>query len=357
MSQRNENPYEYSDTNKRYMTYDWYMKRRFGGKVAKVSLDAGFTCPNIDGALGRGGCIYCKNGASSSVGKTLAEQYENGIRVACRKWSPVGFIPYLQSHTNTYGDAGFLRKIYSGAAALPGAVMLDISTRADCLPDDVIGVLCEIAEQIPLTVELGLQSSSDETAHLINRRHKYAAFCDGYNRLTCAFQEINSAYPPTPQVCEPGIKGTSLPMKRATVGVHIINGLPGESRREMLKTAADVAALRPDMVKIHLMHVLRGTPLADMYARGKYVPLDLPDYVSVTCDQLELLPAETMIGRITGDGVADDLIAPQWSRRKTAVANEIDKELYRRRGMQGDSGETRFLTERKIPLQESRKDF
>ncbi len=324
MKQRDSNPYEYSDSNKRYMTYDWYMKRRFGGKIAKVPLDIGCTCPNIDGSRGRGGCIYCKSGSRSAIGETIAEQYTSGVRIACRKWRPVGFIPYLQSNTNTYGDAVYLRRKFTEAAELDGAVMLDIATRADCLGGEMITLLSDIACKIPLTVELGLQSSDDGTAERINRCHTYAEFTDGYGRLRAVADEINAEHP-----------GSDPLMKRFTICVHIINGLPGEGEREMKKTAADIAVLHPDMVKIHLLHILRGTRMAEIYEHGEYIPMTREDYVRITSDQLELLPPDTVIARVTGDGVADDLLAPEWSRRKTEVANEIDKELYRRRTYQG----------------------
>lgn len=325
MAQKDTNPYRYSDSNKRYMTYDWYLRQRFGGKVAKVSLDIGSTCPNIDGTRGHGGCIYCKSGSSSAVGETIMEQYRNGVETARRKWKPVGFIPYFQSNTNTYGDLAKLEGYFRQAMKLEGAVMLDIATRADCLGDDVVGLLSELAQEIPLTVELGLQTTADRTAERINRCHSYAEFCDGYARLKAAAEQVNRGFD----------AGGILPMKRFTIGVHLINGLPGEGRSEMLKSAEDVAELHADMVKIHLMHVLSDTALGDMYERGEYTPMTREDYVSVTCDQLERLPADTILGRITGDGMPDDLLAPQWSRRKTEVANEIDKELYRRGTYQG----------------------
>ncbi|MBE6617985.1 MAG: TIGR01212 family radical SAM protein [Ruminococcaceae bacterium] len=327
MAQKDTNPYKYSDSNKRYMTYDWYMKRRFGGKVAKVTLDIGCTCPNIDGTRGHGGCIYCKRGSRSAVGEDLAEQYRNGVAVASRKWKPVGFIPYLQSNTNTYGDVDRLARAYSDAADLEGAVMLDIATRADCLSDEIISELVSLARRIPLTVELGLQTTCDSTAELINRCHTYDEFCRGYTRLKAAADMVNGEFP--------GDSEWDLPMKRLLICVHIINGLPGETADHMLTTARDVARLRPDMIKIHLMHVLDGTPLGDMCLRGEYTPMEREDYVNITCDQLELLPPETIIARVTGDGVASELLAPMWSTRKTEVANEIDKELYRRNACQG----------------------
>jgi len=328
MAQKDTNPYRYSDSNKRYMTYDWYLKRRFGGKVAKVTLDAGCTCPNMDGSKGHGGCIYCKSGSRSAIGDTIEEQYGQGVEIACRKWKPVGFIPYFQSNTNTYGDMTHLSRLFQRAAAFEGAVCVDVATRADCLSTDAVEALTALAEKIPVTVELGLQTTNDDTAERINRCHSYADFVDGYTRLMCAAEDVNRRLSEADPV-------TGLVFRRLTVGVHLINGLPGEDGETMLKTARDVARLMPDMVKIHLMHVLSETPLAALYESGEYIPMTREEYVSITCDQLELLPETTVIGRVTGDGIADDLLAPQWSRRKTEVANEIDKELYRRGSWQG----------------------
>lgn len=326
MAQKDTNPYKYSDSNKRYMTYDWYMKKRFGGKIARVPLDIGCTCPNMDGTCGHGGCIYCKSGSRSAVGETLEEQYRSGVAVASRKWKPIGFVPYLQANTNTYGDAGYLSRMYARSAAMEGAVMLDIATRADCLGDEIVREIVKIAEQIPVTVELGLQSTNDVTAELIGRGHTFADFVSGYTRLREASAEIN-------RTMSESADGLDFP--RISIGVHLINGLPGEGREDMLRSAADVAELGPELVKLHLLHVLRDTGLATLYESGEYVPLEREDYVTTVCDQLELLPESTVIGRVTGDGIADDLIAPQWSRRKTEVANEIDKEMFRRGSWQG----------------------
>ncbi len=326
MAQRDTNPYKFSDSNKRYMTYDWYMKKRFGGKIARVPLGIGCTCPNIDGSRGRGGCIYCKSGSRSAVGDTMEEQYARGVEVASRKWKPVGFVPYLQSNTNTYGDTAYLAEMYERAAQMEGAVMLDIATRADCLSDEIIAELVKLAERISVTVELGLQSTNDATAERINRCHTFAEFTDGYARLREASADVNRRL---------GTAADGLMFPRLSIGVHLINGLPGESSEDMLHSAADVAALGPELVKLHLMHVLRGTRLCELYECGEYTPMEREDYVSVVCDQLERLPPSAVIGRVTGDGVADELVSPLWSRRKTEVANEIDKELYRRGTYQG----------------------
>lgn len=312
MTQREENPYRFTDSNKRYQTYDYYMRHRFGGKCAKIPIDAGFSCPNKDGTRGSGGCIFCRggSGAATVCGLGISEQYERARRTVDAKWQPIGYIPYLQANTNTYAPLERLREIYRTAAALPGAVMLDIATRADCLDDGVLCELRRISETIPLTVELGLQSSSDATAAVIGRGHTFSEFVRGFERLRSVGGDI--------RIC-----------------VHLINGLPGEGRDDMLRSASDVADLGVDDVKLHSLCVLEDTPLYDMWRKGEYEPIERDDYVSIVCDQLEILPESAVIGRITGDAPSDILAAPQWSRRKTEVANMVDKELYRRGTYQG----------------------
>ncbi len=312
LTQRETNPYPYSDTNKRYQTFDYYLRKRFGKKCAKIPLDGGFTCPNIDGTRGRGGCIYCLGGSTAvtATADTLEEQYADGVAAVSGKWQDFGTIPYLQSHTCTYADTDALRDIYERCAALPDAVMLAVATRADCLSDDVCTLLGDISREIPLLVELGLQTSNDATAERINRCHTSAEFVRGYDRLRRIGGDI--------AVC-----------------IHMINGLPGEGREEMLETARFASGLHPDMVKIHLLHVLRGTVLHQMYKKGEYIPLEREDYISTVCDQIEFMPADTVIARLTGDGLSADLVAPDWSRRKMSVLNDIDKELLRRRSYQG----------------------
>ena len=318
ISQADKNPFLYSDTNKRYHTYDYYLKKRFGGKYAKIPLDAGFTCPNIDGTVSYGGCIYCSGGSSARLCgasvPSLLEQYENGISVMTKKWQTNRFIPYLQAYTNTHTSPDILRKTLEDVSKFEGAVMVDIATRADCLEDEKIKVLDEISRRIPLTIELGLQTSNDKTASLINRGHSYAQFVDGFYRLRQG---------------APNVK----------IGVHIINGLPNEGYEDMIKTASCVANLHPDIVKIHLLHVISGTPLAKMYECGKYEPMEREDYIRVVCDQLEILPADIVIERLTGDGIKNELLAPIWSLKKTTVINDIDKELFKRNSYQGIKGE------------------
>ena len=314
LTQRSENPYKNTDSNKRYYTYDYYLRRRFGSKVAKIPLDIGLTCPNIDGRCGVGGCIYCSGRGSGDFAESpllpIEEQYRLTREKLSSKWSTERCIAYFQAHTNTYAPLEFLKSSFERALLLDGVVGINIATRADCLERDVCEYLADLAERTVLTVELGLQSSSDKTAEIINRGHTYADFLDGYRRLREASDKI--------EIC-----------------VHIIFGLPGESREDMMKTVRDVAALEPDQVKIHLLHVLKNTEMARIYERGEYTPLKKDEYVALVADAIELLPPDTVVARLTGDGMADDLLAPDWSRKKVAVINDIDKLLYSRSSWQG----------------------
>ena len=313
-NQRLTNPYKNTDSNKRYYTYDYYLKSTFGGKCLKIPLDIGCSCPNIDGSRGKGGCIYCSSrGSGDFAGDSslsITEQCNKGREALQKKWNVERIIPYFQAHTNTYAPVDFLRQKYYEALSLPNVVAMNIATRADCLSRDVLNLLAEIAEKTVLTVELGLQSSNDETANAINRCHTYEEFICGYNALRDISEKIR-------------------------IGVHIIDGLPQETEKEMLKTADDVAILCPDEVKIHLLHVIRGTRLADMYVKGEYTPLELDDYADIVTKQIAALPPDTVIGRITGDGVASDLLAPLWSLKKTNVINTIDKRMYAENLWQG----------------------
>ena len=186
MSQTEKNPFKYSDTNKRYYTYDYYLKRTFGKKCAKITLDLGFSCPNIDGTRGVGGCIYCSGGSGArhiDRLKSVREQYHNGVMLAKKKWDVDSFVPYLQAYTNSHTSPDNFEKILNEVSLLEGAVMIDIATRADCLENEKIEILGRLSEKIPITVELGLQTSSDEVARLINRCHTYSEFTDCVNRL------------------------------------------------------------------------------------------------------------------------------------------------------------------------------
>ena len=313
-TQRDTNPYKNTDSNKRYYTYDYYLKTTFGGKCLKIPLDIGCTCPNKDGSKGVGGCIYCSSRgsgdfAASSV-LSIAEQCKQSMEMLKKKWNVERVIPYFQAHTNTYAQTEYLREKFYEALKLENTVAMNIATRADCLSDETVALLTELAQKTVLTVELGLQSTNDKTAQIINRCHSYKEFLCGYDKLRKASEKIR-------------------------IGIHIINGLPGENADDMLKTAKDVAALRPDEVKIHLLHVIRGTALAKMYLDGDYNTLTLDEYADIVTKQLCVMPKDTVIGRITGDGVASDLLAPEWSLKKTNVINTIDKLMYSKNLWQG----------------------
>lgn len=314
MTQAERNPYKYSDTNKRYQTYEYYLRHTFGGKVAKLPLDGGFSCPNLDGTCGTGGCIYCSGRGSGDFAPQavlpIAEQIRLQKQMYARKWDVSRCIAYFQAHTNTYAPLSVLREKYETALAQDGIVGLNIATRADCLPADVVEYLAELAERTVLTVELGLQSSNDHTAELINRGHTFAQFCEGVDALRRANNKI--------QIC-----------------THLIFGLPEEDQNDMLRTVRDVARLRPEQVKIHLLHVLRNTLLADMLSDGRYQPMERGEYIDTVARALELLPPETVIGRLTGDGKVEDLLAPLWSLKKTTVINDLDKLLFERNMWQG----------------------
>ncbi len=301
------NPFPNSDSNKRYYTYDYFLKRTYGGKCAKIPLDAGFSCPNMDGKCGIGGCIYCSSRGSgdfaASAALPIAEQYEITRAKLSKKWSVERTIPYFQARTNTYAPLEKIKEKFEAALECDGVVAMNVATRADCLPDDVVEYLAELAERVDLTVELGLQTVHDSTAELINRGHTYAQFVEGYEKLRRANPKI--------RIC-----------------VHIIFGLPSETDEMMIQTAKVVGKLLPDMVKIHLLHVIRETELAKWYESGEYIPLERERYISLVANALQYFSADTVIARLTGDGVGEDLLAPDWSRKKTTVINDIDKYLF-----------------------------
>ncbi len=311
-TQRELNPFPYSDSNKRYHTYEYHLRQKFGGRTVKLPLDGGFTCPNIDGLCGVGGCIYCSGRGSGDFAaepsESIAEQMAKAVALIEKKWPTERRIAYFQAHTNTYAPVSYLKEKFEAALNEDNVVGLNIATRADCLPDEVLDYLEELSHRTALTVELGLQTANDATAKLINRGHDFTTFCEGYEKLRA---------------------------RRIDVCVHLIFGLPGEDRSTMLESVKEVAVLRPAQVKIHLLYVIKGTRLGAMYEAGEYMPMERDDYIETVCDALELLPPETVIGRLTGDGSPETLLAPLWSRRKTAVVNDIDKLMFARNSWQG----------------------
>ncbi|MBR6337031.1 MAG: TIGR01212 family radical SAM protein [Ruminococcus sp.] len=305
-------PFKYSDDNKRYHTYNYYLRHRFGQKVYKVPLNTDLGCPNRDGSKGVGGCSFCSAKRSGEfAGDPAADilsQYEAVRCIMEKKWAGGLCIPYFQAGSNTYTDLDTLDAMLDTALSLPNAVGVSIATRADCLDREKCALLGEYAKEKYLVCELGLQTIHDSTAQAMNRCHTYADFLKGYELLR-----------------ENGVN----------VCVHIIDGLPGETHEMMLQTAAAVAGLDVHMVKIHLLHILKNTALAQMYTQGGFEAMEMGEYINTVCDQIELFPPEVIIGRVTGDGDKSELIAPMWSTNKRAVLNGIDMELARRGSVQG----------------------
>ena len=307
-----DNPFEFSDDNKRYHTYNYYLRRRFGRKVMKIPLNVDLGCPNRDGTKGTGGCKFCSAYLSGEFAgdpcDDIRTQFESVKKKMNEKWADGLYIPYFQAGSNTYAPVEKLREMYETALSVENCAGLSIATRADCIDEQKAALLGKLAQRTYLTVELGLQTVHNKTALAMNRCHTFADFLKGYELLR---------------------------KNGVNVCVHIIDGLPGETREMMLETARELSKLELHSIKIHLLHVLKNTELAKMYERGEFQTLEMQEYVDIVCDQIELLPKELIIQRVTGDGAKDELIAPLWSLKKFCVMNEIDKELGRRDSYQG----------------------
>lgn len=297
-----KSPFEYSSDNKRYHTLNYYNRRTFGGRVYKAVLDCGFTCPNIDGSRGTGGCTFCDGGSGyfTSGGLTALQQLSRERDRIFRKSGEVPIIAYFQANTNTYASVERLAELYNEVLSFDGLHGISVGTRADCLSEEVLDLLTELSHRTHLTVELGMQSSNERTLASVNRCCTHEEFAEGYFRLK-----------------KRGIR----------VCLHIINGLPGENDDDMLETARELARMKPDAVKIQMLHVIRGTRLGDIYEAETFSLLSREEYVDAVVRQLELLPPETVIERITGDGDKKKLIAPLWSADKIAVLGAIDKRI------------------------------
>lgn len=297
---------------KRYYTLSKHLKEVFGEKTFKVPLDAGFDCPNRDGTVAHGGCTFCSVAGSGDFAGDRVDPIDVQFReIENRmqdKWKGGKTIAYFQAYTNTHAPLPVLKEKFEAALAQPGVVGLSIATRPDCLPPDVVDYLAELNERTYLWVELGLQTVHEETATLINRAHDFKTYKEGLDSLRK--HDI--------QVCS-----------------HIINGLPGESLDMMMETAQEVAKLDIQGLKIHLLHLLKGTPMVKQYEKGKLNFLTEEEYVRLVVDQLEIIPSDVVIHRITGDGPVEDLIGPMWSVTKWEVLNAIDRELERRNSYQG----------------------
>ncbi|MCU0594874.1 MAG: TIGR01212 family radical SAM protein [Desulfobacterota bacterium] len=300
---------------KRYRDYNSYLREIFGERVQKIPLDAGFTCPNRDGTISVGGCIYCDRrgsgtGAMTDRGESLDEQVLRGMSWARKKYGASRFIAYFQSFTNTYAPVPRLRALYDRALKHEGMVGLSVGTRPDCVEEEVLDVLAAYREKLLVWLELGLQSAHDSTLRRLNRGHDVACF----DRAAA----------------EAHAKGLN-------VCAHVILGLPGEDREQMMETARHLARLAIEGVKIHTLYVVKGTPLAELYGRGEYKCLEQKEYVELLLDFLEQLPQTTVIQRLTGDPMPAELVAPLWVREKTRTLNLIAKRFEERDTWQGKS--------------------
>ncbi len=298
---------------KRYHTLDSFFKEKFGCKIAKIPLSGGFTCPNRDGSKGTGGCIYCSENLSGEFAgdakDELCVQYEKIRTMMEKKWKNTKYMPYFQTGTGTYADVSRLRKLYETALSLPDAVSLSIATRPDCISEECLDLLEDISKKTFLTIELGVQTIHDKTGLIINRCSNFSDFEKTFDALT---------------------------KRKISVCVHLINGLPGETTDMMKESVRVISSFRPWSVKLHLLHVIRGTVCEKMYNEGKLWVFTKEDYVNLVCDELELLHPDIVIQRLTGDGERSSLVSPLWSIRKFEVLNAIDAQMQKRNAFQGD---------------------
>lgn len=287
----------------KYTTLNNYLKERFGEKVYKIALNGGFTCPNRDGKIGTRGCIFCSKGGSGDFAEspdlTITEQIENGKRRLEKKIKNGKYIAYFQAFTNTYAPIEKLRAIYTEAIIHPDIVALSVGTRPDCLGDDVLALLDELNKIKPIFVELGLQTINKDTARYIRRGYTLEV----YDKAVANLHKI-------------GIN----------VVTHIILGLPGENKNDMLKSV-EYACKVTDGIKLQLLHILKGTDLAKDYEQGKFEVLTLEQYTEIIKECVQIIPENVVIHRLTGDGAKKDLIAPLWSADKKTVINTINRAL------------------------------
>lgn len=305
------NIFKNSNSNKRYYTLDYYYKSIFNSKVFKVSLNQGFTCPNIDGTKSYGGCIFCKNGSGEyggDINKPIKEQFEDVKNMLLKKWPSAKYIAYFQSNSNTYGDINILKRNCEEVLTYDNVVGISIATRCDTISDECLTYLDDLNKRTFLTVELGLQTIHENTSKLINRGHNLKEF-------------------------ETMIK--KLQKKEIRVVVHIINGLPYETKEMMLETVKYLNSLNIDGIKIHMLHIVKDTMIAKMYEQEKFHILTKDEYIDIVVSQLELLNQNIVINRITGDPNKDELIEPTWLIKKFCVLNDIDKEQKKRDSYQG----------------------
>ena len=303
--------FKYSLDNKRYHTLNYYLKNRFHEKVYKVSLNAGFTCPNIDGTKGYGGCIYCSKTGSGEFGGNINDdlitQFNKVKEVMDKKWHGK-YIAYFQARSNTYAPVNILKERYETVLKLDNVIGLFIATRCDCITDECLDYLTSLNKRTYLTIELGLQTIHESTSKLINRGHTLNEFTDTVKRL----RERN-----------------------IDVVVHIINGLPYETKEMMLETVKFVNTLDIQGIKIHMLNIIKDTPLETLYNKEHFHVLTKEEYIDIVISELELLDSKIVIHRITADPDPKTIIEPTWLLKKTVLLNDIDKEMKRRNTYQG----------------------
>jgi hypothetical protein len=297
--------------NKRYNQFSAYLKKKYGGKVYKITIDAGFSCPNRDGKISTGGCIFCDEGGSFSQAHSnvlsIPEQIEIGAKTLSQRFKAEKFMAYFQAYSNTYKPVGELEMIYNQALNHKDIVGISIGTRPDCVDEEKLKLISSYKDDYYTWIEYGLQSVHDKTLKKINRGHDYQTFLRAYEKTK-----------------ELGIN----------VCVHVILGL-WETHEEMMQTAQTLASLGVDGVKIHMLVALEGTKLAQLYKNGEIEFMSEEDYINTVCDFLEYLPPQTTIHRLAGNGLKKELIAPRWIGKKLDSLNKIDRELIRRNSYQG----------------------
>ena len=306
------NPFKYTLDNKRYQTFNYYLKNKYHQKVAKVIIDGHFTCPNRDGKKGYGGCIYCSGKGSGDANTNIKEdiltQYEKNKKIMDKKWNNGLYIPYFQSFSNTYGPLEKIQNMIEPFLKKEEVAEIAIATRCDCLDKEIIEYLNNISNIKPIWLELGLQTTNYKSAKLLNL---------GYN-----FDDLKKAIEL--------LENTNI--KKC---IHIINGLPYETEKDMLQTIKDINHLPFEAIKIHMLHVLKDTKLDILYNNNPFNILNKEEYIEIVVKQLELLKPEIIIERLTGDPIKEELIAPKWLLNKTIILNDIDKLMVKQDTYQG----------------------
>ena len=304
--------FQYTLDNKRYHTLNYFYKTKFGTKVFKVSLNGGFSCPNLDGKVGFGGCIYCSKSGSGEFGgdksKSLTEQFNEMTEVVNKHHIPCKYIGYFQARTNTYAPVEVLKEKYEEVLRQPNVIGLNIATRCDAISDECLEYLEELSKRTFLTIELGLQTIHEETSKLINRCHTVKQFDEMVNKLR-----------------ERGIN----------VIVHIINGLPFETEDMMLETVKHLNTLDIQGIKIHMLHIIKDTGMANLYEKTHFHVLSKEEYIDIVIKELEILDPKIVVNRITSDPDKDTLVEPRWLCEKCQLLNDIDKEMVKRNTYQG----------------------